>query len=568
MRLTEALRTVENVETFRTKFMNLHMAAVPIMICRTREPMRLQDCLREFAFAEDDMAFRAWNVVHGWMTFDKTNPERVPVTDGIVNPFDALRMITEPARPSAGGRPERSEWGNGIYTMMYPHMVNMNKNPAMIQCIKEYAVAFAESHKRLVIIVPQDYEIPIELEDDVSLVEFDVPSYAELAGQIDEVLGSIPSEKAPTFSHDDRDRIVSIGIGMTMTEFNNALSRSLVEGRTKLPNIGIDDVLEVLAGCKVETIKKTDVLELMEAESLSNLGGLDNLKNWLQVRVASFTEEAEDFGISPPRGITLVGPPGTGKSLAAKVTANVLGLPLIRFDVSRVFQSLVGSSEARVRSTLKLVDAMAPCVLLIDEVDKAFGGTVAGLQGDSGVGQRVLGAILTWLQESTAPVFCVTTANRSEYLPPELMRRGRMDEVFSVQMPTEDGRRDIFGIHLAKRGHDPAGIEDLELAVDASSGFVGAEIEAAVKDALIESFSEHDGVLTGQVIASQFGHMKPLSVAFAEQFAAMAEWAHNNARPADIGEPPTPIRRRTRGEPATDPIAGRGTSSRRLDLDG
>ena len=566
MRLTQQQRTIENVDTFRNTFMNLHMAAVPIMVCRTREPMRLQDCLREFAFAEDGMAFRAWNIVHGWMTYDRSNPERVPSVDGTLEPVAALRMIGEGARPRGSGN-DRSAWGNGIYTMMYPHMVNLNKNPSMIQSIKEFAVSFSENHKRLVLIVPPDYELPIELEDDVAMIDFDVPSYAELAEQIDQVLGGIPQEKVPSFSDEDRDRIVSIGIGMTMTEFDNALSRALVEGRTELPDLSIDSVADVLSACKVETIKKTDVLELAPAEDASNLGGLENLKDWLQVRVASFSEAAEAFGISPPRGITLVGPPGTGKSLAAKVTADVLGLPLIRFDVSRIFQSLVGSSEARVRSTLKLVDAMAPCVLLIDEIDKAFGGTVSGQQGDSGVGQRVLGAILTWLQESTAPVFCVTTANRSEYLPPELMRRGRMDEVFSVQMPSEDERREIFAIHLNKRGHDPEDIGDLEAAIDASSGFVGAEIEAAVKDALIEAFSEHDGELTGQVIADQFNHMKPLSVAFAEQFASMAEWAHNNARPANAGEPPNPIRTRTRAEPATDPL-GRGASNRRLDLDG
>ncbi len=566
MRLTQQQRTVRNVEVFRTNFINLHMAAVPIMVCRTREPARCQDVLREFAFAEENMAFRAWNIVHGWMTYDKKNPERVPTTDGTIEPFAALRMISQGGSPGGSGSAV-TPWGDGIYTMMYPHMINLNKNPSLIQCIKEYALTFAECHKRLVMIVPPTYELPVELEDDVAMIEFDVPSYAELTEQIDQVLGGIPQEKAPSFDGDARDRIVSIGIGMTVTEFDNALSRALVECRNDLPDVNVDDVLAVVAACKVETIKKTDILELMPAEEASHLGGLENLKDWLHVRVASFTEEAEAFGISPPRGITLVGPPGVGKSLAAKVTAAVLGLPLIRFDVSRVFQSLVGSSEARVRSTLKLVDAMAPCVLLIDEIDKAFGGTVSGMQGDSGVGQRVLGSILTWLQESTAPVFCVTTANRSEYLPPELMRRGRMDEVFSVQMPSEDERREIFAIHLDKRGHDHEGIEGLELAIDASSGFVGAEIEAAVKDALIESFSENDGVLTGQVIANQFSHMKPLSVAFAEQFAAMAEWAHNNARPANAGEPPAPVRARTRGEPAMDP-SGRGTSHRRLNLDG
>jgi len=277
--------------------------------------------------------------------------------------------------------------------------------------------------------------------------------------------------------------------------------------------------------------------------------------------VGSFTDEAMEFGITPPRGITLVGPPGTGKSLVAKATAHMLGLPLIRFDVSRIFQSLVGSSEAKVRATLKLVDAMAPCVLFMDELDKVFGGTVSGLQGDSGVGQRVLGSILTWLQEGDAPVFVVATANRVEYLPPEMMRRGRMDEVFSVQTPSEVERMEILRIHARKRGHDPDEIEDLDVAVAASNGYVGAELEAAVADALVAAFASEDKTLTGQLIAQELSDLKPLSQAFPEQFQDMAEWAHNNARPANAGEPPRPVRQRTR----TSEPSGSG---RAVNLDG
>jgi len=231
---------------------------------------------------------------------------------------------------------------------------------------------------------------------------------------------------------------------MTQTEFENSIARAFVINRNKLPKVSVDDITYVLSICKSEVIKKTDVLEIIEPVSIDEVGGLQPLKDWLENRHYCFMDEARSFGISPPRGITLVGAPGLGKSLIAKATASMLGIPLIRFEVSRCFQSLVGSSEARIRNTLKIVESCSPCCLLLDELDKVFGGTVSGLQGDSGVGQRVLGTILTWLQESTYPVFVIATANRIEYLPPEMLRRGRMDEVFSVSMPDEQERLEIL----------------------------------------------------------------------------------------------------------------------------
>ncbi len=559
--LTEQQRTIKNADQFRSAFVNLHMAAVPVVMVRTREPFRAIDSLRELAFSEDDMQFKSWSVVHGWATYDRANPERAPQVDGITDPLAALKMVNGIGQQDRPGQTDNSAWSNGIYVMMYPHLMNLNKNPSLIHLIKEYARIFAENRKRLVLVTTLSHELPPELEDDVVVLDFDPPSYAELAMAYDRTMEGLPEEKRLSLPDSDRNRILSTGAGMTMSEFENALARSLVENRNNLPAVGIEELQTVMAMCKTEVVKKTDVLELIPPEDMANIGGLDNLKDWLALRVASFTDEATEFGIAPPRGIMLVGPPGTGKSLVAKATANMLGLPLIRFDVSRIFQSLVGSSEARVRSTLKLVDAMAPCVLFLDEIDKVFGGTVSGLQGDSGVGQRVLGSILTWLQEGEAPVFVVATANRVEYLPPEMMRRGRMDEVFSVQTPSEEERMAILRIHVRKRGHDPDQIDDLELAVAGSNGYVGAELEAAVADALVDAFASDDKVLTGALIAHQLSMLKPLSQAFPEQFQDMARWAHNNARPANAGPPTLPIRQRTRTSEA-------GGDARAISLDG
>jgi SpoVK/Ycf46/Vps4 family AAA+-type ATPase len=312
------------------------------------------------------------------------------------------------------------------------------------------------------------------------------------------------------------------------------VAQALAEGRQLLPNLPIDSFCNTLAQAKVAAVRRSEVLDVLPAVSMDSIGGLDNLKEWVGMRRPCFTEEAKKFGIEPPKGIALIGPPGTGKSASAKAIASVLGIPLIRFDVGRVFNSLVGQSESRVRAALEMVNSMAPCVLMIDEADKAFAGQAGGTSGgDSGVGMRVLGAILTWMQETTAPVFMVVTANRVSGLPSEFLRRGRLDEIFSVTVPFAEEREQILKIHLSKRGKKPEEISDLAVAVERSNGYVAAELESAVKDALIVAFSKNIPV-TGELIAEQLAHMVPLSVAFEEDFSRMREWAENNARPASI----------------------------------
>ena len=280
---------------------------------------------------------------------------------------------------------------------------------------------------------------------------------------------------------------------------------------------------------KVDAVRRSSVLELMPVAHMENVGGLNLLKDWIAQRKSAFTPEAKEAGVDRPKGIMLCGSPGGGKSLAAKAVAHELGQPLIKFDISRVYGSLVGQSEQKVREALKTIEACAPVTCLIDEIDKAV--SLNSNTNDGGVSTRVLGSILTFMQESQAEVFWVMTANRTTNLPSELVRKGRLDEVFSVLMPSEEERLEILRIHLRKRNEDPDTISNLAIAVERSAGFVGAELEQAVKDAKLHAF--HFGVdLTGELIAEQFGKTKPLSVAFAEDFAAMEQWASNNARPA------------------------------------
>ena len=527
-------QVIRNSEAFRAKLAVLSQAGIGVILCRTREPFRAIETLRDTAFA-DDLQFKAWSISAGWQTFNKARPDEKPKTDGTIDPVAALKALGN------------DDWSDGYYAMMYLHKP-MGQSLVIVQVIKEYTRLFTQNAKRLVLLTPPGYSLPPELEDDVVILDFDVPSYAERQDIFNGLLESLSAEKRLRYDEAEVDRILAAGAGMTSHEFENAASRAIIENKTRLPAIPIGDFTDVVMTTKTEVVKRSEVLEVMPTVGIENVGGLENLKLWISKRARCFSQEARDYGVEPPKGIALIGPPGTGKSLASKVIGSVLGLPLVKFDVSRVFQSLVGQSEERVRSALKMVEAMAPCVLMIDEVDKAFNTNSGG--GDSGVGQRVLGAMLTWMQETTAPVFTVVTANRTRGLPAEFLRRGRLDEIFSVTVPHGGEREEIIKIHLRKRNQSTD--VDLTAAVAASDGYVAAEIEAAVKDAVIEAFTADHQTVTGDLIARQLSFMKPLSEAFAEQFDEMKTWAENNARPASLevgesAEKPAQVRTRQRG---------------------
>lgn len=514
---------VLNTQQFRKKFGILHQAAIGVVLIRTKEPFRAVDALRDFAFA-DNMEFKLWTILQGWQSYDKSRPTDDPTADpATTDPLAALKAIT-----GMGGGKAFAE--RGVFVMMNPHKP-LSNHIGMVQCVKEYAKAFPSGHQRLVLVTPFGFTLPDELQDDVVILDFDVPSYAELRSIYAKLMDGVPSPKRPKYSDVEVDQIIANGAGMTHQEFENALSRALVSNRAALPDIPHEIFAGMVGEVKTEVVKRSEVLELMEPVDMADVGGLENLKHWIAMRVDCFGQEARDEGVDPPKGIALIGPPGTGKSLGAKAISSVMKIPLIKMDVGRLFNSLVGASESRAREATKMIDSMAPCVVMIDEVDKAFQANSGG--GDSGVGTRVLGTLLTWMQETKAPVFLVVTANRTQNLPSEFLRRGRLDEIFNVTVPTEEERMAIIRIHLRKRKADPDAIEGLEKAVERSAGYVSAEIEAAVKDAKVISFSTKVP-LTGQLIADQFDTMVPLSEAFKEDFERMEEWAAQNARPASL----------------------------------
>jgi SpoVK/Ycf46/Vps4 family AAA+-type ATPase len=281
--------------------------------------------------------------------------------------------------------------------------------------------------------------------------------------------------------------------------------------------------LDLILEEKRQTIRQTQILDFYPAtEQISDIGGLDNLKDWLLKRGTAFSDKARQYGLPHPRGLLLIGIQGTGKSLTAKAIAHHWHLPLLRLDVGRLFGGLVGESESRTRQMIQLAEALAPCVLWIDEIDKAF----SGLDGrsDSGTTSRVFGTFITWMAEKTSPVFVVATANNIQALPPEMLRRGRFDEIFFVGLPTQPERQAIFEVHLSRLRPHTLKIYDLSRLAYETPDFSGAEIEQAIIEAMHLGFSQGRDFTTDDVLAAA-SQMVPLARTAQEQVEALQAWA-------------------------------------------
>jgi SpoVK/Ycf46/Vps4 family AAA+-type ATPase len=327
-----------------------------------------------------------------------------------------------------------------------------------------------------------------------------------------------------------REQLVKASLGLTRNEAENAFARAIVRD-------GILDAsdVSVILEEKSQIVRKSGILEFIHnSGSIEDIGGLENLKKWLTKRNDSWLDVASDWGLPFPKGVLITGVPGCGKSLTAKCSASLWGLPLLRLDVGRVFAGLVGSSEANMRQALKMAEAVAPSILWMDEIEKGFGDS--GSSGDSGTSSRVFGSFLTWMQEKEKPVFVIATANNIDKLPPEFLRKGRFDEIFFVDLPTDSERQIIWTLHLKKRlnKENIAGSEidvDEQLISDLSAmseGFSGAEIEQAVIASLFDTFSERRPVKR-EDIEKSIRNTVPLSITQAEKIRSIRGWASTRA---------------------------------------
>ncbi|WP_353928822.1 AAA family ATPase [Desulfofundulus kuznetsovii] len=387
------------------------------------------------------------------------------------------------------------------------------------------AFVMAEKHGASLVFVSRYISVPGELEREVAVVDCPVPGREQLREVLDRLLEKNGARIAAEIDDKQKELAVESALGLTVDEAKDAFAVSIVrtvrtEGRPRL-------CPRIISEQKRQAVARSGILEFVEpGRSLSDVGGLDEIKNWFVKRFKTFLPEAAEYGISPAKGCLLLGVPGCGKSLLARAVAGEWQKPLLRLDFGRVYGSLVGETEANLRRAIQAAEAVAPAVLWVDEAEKGLSGTASSGRTDSGVTSRVFGSFLTWLQEKTSPVLVIATANDITSLPAELLRRGRFDGIFFVDLPDERAREEIFKIHLAKRRRDP-GKFDLQTLVAASEGYSGAEIESAVEDAMLEAFNEGREVTTGDLIAT-LKNVIPLSVNRRDEIERLRRWAEES----------------------------------------
>lgn len=393
--------------------------------------------------------------------------------------------------------------------------------------------------KMLVILSPV-ITLPPELEKEFSLIEAPLPDESNLIAVLDGILDAsqVPAAKKP--SEDQRKLLVDAAKGLTTQEAENAFSLSIIEP-TKQGKRTREELWDpsIVIREKCLALRKTQILEYVRdvPHDMSTIGGMGNLKEWMDPLQRAFTKEALDFGLTYPKGVLLVGPPGCGKSLFSKAAAGILKKPLLKLDMGRIYGALVGQSESNIRMAIRVAEAIAPCVLWLDEIEKgvASGGANAG---DSGVSQRVLGTLLTWMQEKTSPVFVVATANDVTKVPPELLRKGRFDEMFSIDLPTRSEREEILSIHIKRRkrdhliGEGPSKIDIKYFANQVSEDFTGAEIDGAIEQAMRVAF-HHGRDLNTIDLQEAFDSTQPIAKTMQERLNDLRNWCKARTRPAN-----------------------------------
>jgi SpoVK/Ycf46/Vps4 family AAA+-type ATPase len=478
----------------------------PLVQIETREETRMMKLLERAANLENWPLF-VWTIADGL--------KRVPRTDVMTQTYefqDALRHIDKTPQ-------------NGVYTLIdaQPYF----ENPVNVRLVKEIAQEYYKTARTLVFIGAK-----LDLPDDLSRMSarfnLPLPDVAEIREifreeaqiwQRTEGHGPLKGDQQAV------ELIVQYLAGMCEED-----ARRLIREAIRIDEqINFDDVRRILK-FKRDSLGQSGLLEFeMDTGNMNDIGGLGGLKHWLDLRRIAFTGDAAKLGVDPPKGVLLLGVQGAGKSLAAKAIAGAWNVPLMRLDFAVLYNKFHGESERNLREALKQAEAMAPCVLWIDEIEKGLASESG--ESDGGVSRRMLGTVLTWMAERTAKVFLVATANDVMQLPPELLRKGRMDEIFFVDLPDTATRADIFRIHLKKRKLDPAKFDLAQLAV-ASAGFSGAEIEQAIVASIYEALATKQPLATPHVLG-EIGHTQPLSVVMAEKVGALRQWAAGRTVPAD-----------------------------------
>ena len=503
---------------FQTEIEILIRARYPILYVITSEEMRVQQVLLEIAAKRQKKVFE-WTYSSGIVPAGASIQSQKGRNPATKDPLAALDLVIDQVEPA-------------IFLLKDFHPFLTRSNFAVIRRLKDIALHLKNSRKTIVLISPV-MEIPAELDKEITVMNFPQPGKEDLTALLDKAVEELRESQQVEIDLDEegRERLLQAALGLTLGEAENVFAKIIVKNQ----RLSADHVSEVFAE-KQQIIRKSGLLEYYAAEEdFGSVGGLGVLKDWLNKRAAAFTAEARAFGLPAPKGVLLLGVQGCGKSLCAKAVSRLWQLPLLRFDMGRMFGSLVGSSEENVRRAIAVAESIAPAVLWVDEIDKAFAGSQSSGVTDGGTTARVFGTFLTWLSEKSSPVFVVATANDVSQLPPELLRKGRLDEIFYVDLPLAEERAEIFRIHLLKRNRDPEAF-DLPALAASSQEFSGAEIEAAIISGLYDAFYAKRELATAHVFTA-LNQTVPLARTMAEKIAEQRNWAIGRARNASVDRP-------------------------------
>ncbi|MEY8241854.1 MAG: AAA family ATPase [Cycloclasticus sp.] len=501
-----------SISEFQKEISNLFKARFPFLYISTWEESRVIDEIKEVA--EDEGLIKTTRDVVEWSIIESESCQQ-----DTGNALLHLNSIENCEKPT-------------IFILKDFHVFfggsGKPLNIKIIRKIRELAQSLSRHEFKInVVIISPVTVLPVDIEKDITLIDFPLPTTEDIKYRINEFC-TANNESALT--EKDKEKLAKAALGLTLIEAENALAKSkVITGGINL------DALEIILNEKKQIIQKSGILEFIDTqENLDNVGGLGNLKSWLLKRTKSWLTLESNYKLPSPKGVLLTGIPGCGKSLIAKSIASNWSLPLLKLDVGSIFSGVVGSSEENMRRAIKAAEAISPVVLWVDEIEKGFNHSTSA-SGDSGTSSRVFASFLTWMQEKQKQVFVVATSNNISGLPPEMLRKGRFDEIFFVDLPTDIERKDIIRMHFNKRvpsdehiGKGNLNEDFLHSLTQNTEGFSGAEIEQVIINSLFEAFSE-DRKVCGEDLILAAGNTVPLSTVQAEYIQGLRHWANTRA---------------------------------------
>jgi hypothetical protein len=528
-------------------------SSTPLVVIETVEEQRAMNLIRAAAAAVSLPVFE-WSVSDGLFRSGSAADGRLEQVNARLAEKDLPALSTAPALVTGREQFSRENAPQPLYNTkdaanMLAHLETVTveavyvlkdmhrqlEDPVVVRLLREVAQAFSSDRRTLVLTAPA-FHVPPEIANLAEYIELPLPDRARLRRMIDQVFQRLAQTRTLQARLDPPglEAMAANLCGLTWEEAERAIAQTIVARYGLLPE-SVADALEA----KRDLLRRSGLLEFLDTDrDLGQLGGMDNLKEWLRKRRAAFDPRARAAGLEPPRGVIILGVQGCGKSLCCRCIAGEWRLPLVKFDASSIFDKYVGETEKRVQKMFRVAEQLAPCILWIDELEKVFAGSAAdSASADAGTSARLLGAFLSWMQDRKAPVFVAATSNNVNVLPPELIRKGRFDEIFFVDLPTPEERKAIFRVQLERRKFDLSKF-DLDRLAAASYLYSGAEIDAALQAAMYASFADQIPV-TDELILRELFNTIPLSTSRAEDILRLREWARHRAVPAS--PPPEPI---------------------------